>query len=307
MADFHVRADSVDVEQIMRQIRARIREKRGVDYTEEQIQELARVKLERFLDPKGIRSDLLEEFRRTPVGEYPPNYEFNDQTLFTSDKALVRAIRTLLRPLLKLFFNPNTLNLILSTQSRMNQVLIERANRDALVFELMHNLVLELTRTSIEVKNLKMRVESLSSRLDFAERRARALEAVVQYRPDAAERSPREGRRPETAPAGVSGEGGSVDPITGGESLRTRRRRRRRGRRSGPGFAGGAAEHAGAAEGEPAEGTDPGSQEPAAEGAPASAQEVAPPAPADDRGGSEDAQAGRGPSAGEGGSSSDPS
>ncbi len=37
MADFNIRSDSVNVEQIMRQIRARIREKRGVDYTEQQI------------------------------------------------------------------------------------------------------------------------------------------------------------------------------------------------------------------------------------------------------------------------------
>ena len=49
----------------------------------------------------------------------------------------------------------------------------------------MHNLVLEMTRASIDVKNMKMRVESIASRLEFNERRARALEAVVQYRPDA--------------------------------------------------------------------------------------------------------------------------
>ena len=64
MPDFNVRSDSVKVEQIMEQIRARIREKRGVDYTEQQIRELAAVKLEKFLDPKGVRSDLLEQFRR---------------------------------------------------------------------------------------------------------------------------------------------------------------------------------------------------------------------------------------------------
>ena len=63
MAEFNIRTDSVDVEQIMRQIRARIKEKRGVDYTEQQIQELANVKLERFLDPKGVRSDLVEQFK----------------------------------------------------------------------------------------------------------------------------------------------------------------------------------------------------------------------------------------------------
>src|SRR6202011_1931699 len=64
MPDFNVRSDSVDVEQIMEQIRARIREKRGVDYTEQQIRELAAVKLEKFLDPPGLRSDLLDPFRR---------------------------------------------------------------------------------------------------------------------------------------------------------------------------------------------------------------------------------------------------
>ena len=64
MSEFTVRSDNVDVEQIMRQIRARIREKRGVDYTEEEIRELANVKLEKFLDPKGVRSDLLQQYRR---------------------------------------------------------------------------------------------------------------------------------------------------------------------------------------------------------------------------------------------------
>jgi hypothetical protein len=55
MSDFHVRSDSVDVEQIMDQIRRRVRDKRGVDYTEEQIRELATVRLETFLDPKNLR------------------------------------------------------------------------------------------------------------------------------------------------------------------------------------------------------------------------------------------------------------
>jgi len=61
-------------------------------------------------------------------------------------------------------------------------------------FELLHNLVVETTRLGIEVKNLKMRVESLASRHDFAERRARALEGIVQSR--------LEGRGDEPAPRG---------------------------------------------------------------------------------------------------------
>ena len=249
MADFNVRSDAVDVEQIMRQIRGRIRDKRGVDYTEEQIQELAKVKLEKFLDPRGVRSDLLEQFRQLPT-DVPPTYEFDDKTLFSSDKAIVRFFRRLLQPVLKLMINPNPLNQVLHQQAAINDYLIRRTARDVLVYEVLHNLVVEVTRSSIEVKNMKMRVESIASRLEFNERRARALEAVVQYRPET-DRRPhdrdrererdhdRRGGEPrEMRPAPPAG-GGPVDPITGGDSLRSRRKRRRRGRRSGPGFEGG--------------------------------------------------------------------
>jgi hypothetical protein len=278
MPDFTIRADSVDVEQIMRQIRGRIRDKRGVDYTEEQIRELAAAKLERFLDPTGVRSDLLEQFRTRP--SLPPGflYQFEDTTLFDSDKAIVRFFRRLLHPFLKLLFNPNVLSSTLHKQAAFNQYVHAH---QPLQFELLHNLVLELTRATIEVKNLKMRLESVQSRLEFNERRARALEAVVQYKPDAAAGGGRGGRDerreqrgdprahqpqgrtvqppsqprvpqqqqhqqqgrpaqpPETrvpqppaeaaTPAdepilpGTEPQGG-IDPITGGDSLRTRRR-----------------------------------------------------------------------------------
>src|SRR5712692_147722 len=194
MPDFNVRSDSVNVEHIMEQIRARISEKRGVDYTEQQIRELAAVKLEKFLDPRGVRSDLLDQFRKAqPAYEPPelPNFAFEDETLFESHRGPVRWIRKLLLPLLKLFFNPNPLIQALHIQSHLNTMNAERdaknesARRamDQLYYELIHNLVIETTRLGIEVKNLKMRVESLTSRLEFNERRARALESVVAYKP----------------------------------------------------------------------------------------------------------------------------
>jgi hypothetical protein len=227
MSDFSVRSDNVDVEQIMRQIRARIREKRGVDYTEDEIRELASVKLEKFLDPKGVRSDLLEQFRRIrDTSETPWNYSFEDTTLFASRWPLLRFLRRLLNPILKLFFNPNPLIEALHIQSRLNETY-------ALSYELMHNLVVELTRTSIEVKNLKMRLESMSSRLDFDERRARALEGVVQYRPGTvAPLQPPTGQ-----PAGQPGQHNELD--NDGNERRSRRRRRRGRRRSATAFAAG--------------------------------------------------------------------
>lgn len=260
MAEFNIRSDAVDVEQIMRQIQARIREKRGVDYTEQEIQEMANVKLEKFLDPRGVRSDLVAQFRSgRPEEPPPPAFAFEDSTLYDSHRAPIRWIRRLLRPLLKLFFNPNPLIQSLHIQAQLNTAAAAReATRrelDGLYYEVMHNLVLEMTRLSIEVKNLKMRVESISGRLDFNERRARALEGVVQYRTPAqaaaparpAPARPAQSRpapaRPVPAPERqapqtdvVPAETAGQQPETGatpaeGPGTRSRRRRRRRGRR----------------------------------------------------------------------------
>jgi hypothetical protein len=273
VADFNLRSDSVNVEQIMEQIRARIRDKRGVDYTEEQIRELATVKLQKFLDPRGVRSDLLEQFRKAQPPYAPPdlpNFAFEEHTLFESHRGPLRFIRRLLNPILKLFFNPNPLIQALHIQSRVNTMLAEREARleaskratESLYYELIHNLVVETTRLGIEVKNLTMRAESMSSRLEFNERRARALEGAVVYKPAA-------GDLVATAPAGAGAPAGryptpvSQHPAHGapravpgaqqgpviprsegmapeggvageGPGQRSRRRRRRRGRRSGP-------------------------------------------------------------------------
>ena len=68
-------------------------------------------------------------------------------------------VRRLLKPILKLFFNPNTLNQILHTQAQFNADLLKREARrkiefdqsraewNALYYEVLHNLVLETTRT----------------------------------------------------------------------------------------------------------------------------------------------------------------
>jgi hypothetical protein len=277
MTDFSVKSDNVDVEQIMRQVRSRIREKRGVDYTEDEIRELASVKLERFLDPKGVRSDLLEQYRkRRDASTAPRNYAFEDTTLYESSRPLLRALRKLFNPILKLFFNPTPVVEALHIQSRLND---SYNQAEALYYELIHNLVLETTRLSIEVKNLKMRVESMSSRLDFDERRARALEGVVQYRPGAVaplpppsggerdrdrtdrnDRGDRGERVDRGDRGGDRGERGERDrqPATAntaaGDAERRNRRRRRRGRRRPGGPPGPGGERQGGGESSASEG-----------------------------------------------------
>lgn len=225
MSDINVRSDAVDVEQIMRQIRARIREKRGADYTEAELQQLATVKLEKFLDPGGLRADLVQHFRKkieaTPA---PPNYAFEADTIFETHRGLLRVFRRLLRPILKLFFNPDRITTVLHLQSQINAQAEERLRRveqrEILAYELLRNMTIEVTRLGIEAHNLKMRVESLSSRVDFDERRTKAFESVVQYRTPAPR--PSAGDSPAGAPAAEEEGAG------GGERRRRRRRRRRR-------------------------------------------------------------------------------
>ena len=245
--EFSVRSDSVDVDQIMTQIRARIREKRGVDYTEEELRQLASVKLETFLDPTRVRSDLIAHYRimrepRDASAGPPENYAFDDHLVYGSARGasgrFITRIRKLLNPVLKLFINPNPIIQVLHRQSAINAYYREEFDRtSSLNFELIHNLVLEVTRLGIEVKNLKMRVESVSGRLDFSDRRARALESVVQYRPGTGPEAEmtETAAAPAPAPGGGQaakreGEAAAAGGPIKGEAQRARRRRRRRGR-----------------------------------------------------------------------------
>jgi hypothetical protein len=155
MSDVNVRSDSVDVEQIMKQIRQRIREKRGADYTEAELKQLASVKLEQFADPSGLRSDLLDQFRQRST----------EPSTYHRHRGMRRVVLMMMHPILK----------------RVQKQLMADLN---LYFEIIHNLVVEVTRLGMETQNLKMKVEALSSRLDFDERRARSLEGVVQYKSD---------------------------------------------------------------------------------------------------------------------------
>ena len=241
--------EHVDVEQIMRDIRSRISQRHGIELTTQQIQELAARRLEAILDPRTVKPSLLEQIRRstsTPLDTTStpePAYTFEDTTIYDSHRGALRFIRQLLNPLLKLFFNPNPLISALHAQAKLNQAAAlreaERERRqaewNALHYEILQRLVLEVSRTSLESQQLSMRIEALSAKVDFAERRARSLESTLhQARPSPRHESglpPAQLPQPsrdvgtsDNAPApsaqeGVPGEGGR------------RRRRRRRGRR----------------------------------------------------------------------------
>ena len=222
MSDFSIRAPSVDVEEIMRHIKTRISDKRGVDYTEQQIQELATVKLETFLDANNIRSDLREHYKRSRPAAKHLLGEFEDQTQASLSRGFFGRFLTLVRKILTRLLRLNPIINALHIQEKINQ---SRHQNESLNYELLNNLVVEITKLGIEVKNLKMQVVSLNSRLDFNERRERALENVVAYQPGTGRRDSKAASRLEDAE--------SVEKKQ--ESAETkpepRRRRRRRGRR----------------------------------------------------------------------------
>jgi hypothetical protein len=247
------RNDRVDVEQIMREIRARIAQRSGVDLSNQQIQELAARRLEAILDPRGLKPELLDQLRRAAgertvsVDAAAPSaaqsYPFDEATLYDSPNGLLRLLRKLFNPLLRLLFNPTPIAHALAQQSRLNAELLQReAERDrrqaewnALHYEILHRLALEGSRASVESQSLSMRVESLGTKVDFNERRVRSMEGA-QARPSRPQEAPQVAQQAAAAAPIVPATDAAPQPAEGqpsGEGPR-RRRRRRRGRR-GPG------------------------------------------------------------------------
>jgi hypothetical protein len=230
----------------MRDIRSRIAQRQGIELTNQQIQDLAARRLESILDPRAIKPSLLEGLRRSagappasaaPRASTEPAYTFEDFTIYDSPRASLRFIRRMLAPLLKLFFNPNPLIRALHLQARLNVEAAEReVERDrrqsewnALHYEILQRVVTDVSRVSIEMQALALKVEALNARVDFNDRRVRSMEwAAPAPRPTArpVDVAPQATPESAAAPEGADTSGAGTE---GGR----RRRRRRRGRRGG--------------------------------------------------------------------------
>jgi hypothetical protein len=170
---FEIRAEGVDVGRLLAEIQRRVEERRGRLYTEEELRYIAERPLEGVVQPHDVGAGLLDEFRKRGAAW---NYSFDAETLYRSSHGLagraIEAVRRLLRPVQKLFWNPNPMIAALSRQSDLNRFSVD----------LLHNLVLELTRLSLEVQELRSRNLELASRLEALARREKTLEGMVAYR-----------------------------------------------------------------------------------------------------------------------------
>ncbi|HET8644927.1 MAG TPA: hypothetical protein VFO85_05530, partial [Vicinamibacteria bacterium] len=105
---FEIKASGVDVEEVMREVRRSIAEKkaRGL-FTEKELERIASHRLHPVLDANEFRSRLLPELLDDP-GRW--NYTFDPEAIYRSSRGttgrLLESARRWLRPLQKLFWNP---------------------------------------------------------------------------------------------------------------------------------------------------------------------------------------------------------
>lgn len=173
---FEIQSDKVDVEEIMRSIRKRIEEKKKGLYTDDEVREIAEHQLDAVLDAHEFNSDFVSDFRAEPQRW---NFQFNPQTIYRSSHGgvgqLLEKLRGLLKPVQKLFWNPNPMISALSRQSDLN----------AYYVHLLNNLAIEVTKLNLEVQDLKNRNLQLQGRLELLTKREKTLESMVVFRDDA--------------------------------------------------------------------------------------------------------------------------
>ena len=173
MSTFSAKGTDIDVETIMADIRKKIGEKRKGLYTEEEVREIAEMKLDAVLDANEFNSDFVNAFRARDA-EW--NYSFGPETIYESSRgasgAMIRWARKVLHPVLKLLFNPNPLISALSRQSDLNRYYLQ----------LLHNMAVEMTKMNLEMTHLKARLRATGIRIDLQSRREKTLEEMTTSR-----------------------------------------------------------------------------------------------------------------------------
>lgn len=221
MSTFSAKGSDIDVEAIMANIRKKIEEKRKGLYTEDEVREIAEMRLDAVLDSNEFNSDFVAAFR---ARDDQWNYTFNPETIYASSRGggggIIRSLRRLLNPVLKLFFNPNPIISALSRQSDLNRYYVL----------LLHNMTKEMTRLNLEVTNLKAKLRTLGVRVDFQTKREKAFEQMTTTTRESKResKSSRESSQDSSSGEGRRRRGGG-----------RRSYRRRRGGRSGGGRGGG--------------------------------------------------------------------
>jgi hypothetical protein len=187
---FEIDDPSIDLEALEERIHEAIEAKRGVRFTDEDLQELRAMQVE----PRPRREDLprswleqMPEVRSRVPKRFPPPgvHESPTVSLYATGSTGVRGrllgfLRRFMRP-----FYRSTLNLesVLSSMIEATNELSEQFGQLDRWHErnlhLLHNLVCEVTSLTLEVGRVKDRINEVTRRLDMLAERENALERLT--------------------------------------------------------------------------------------------------------------------------------
>lgn len=156
MDSFSINGGNVDVTKIMEKIQRRIKKKqeRGI-YTDEELIEVSRLRLETLADEVDIDSNLIEHLRNSSgLWNISPDYPIKSHRVGLS--YFIVLIKRLVQPVTRLYTDH-----IVKRQAQLNLYTIH----------ILHNLVEEITKLQIENRKLKSRIENLEKSHKFSNKR----------------------------------------------------------------------------------------------------------------------------------------
>ncbi len=165
---FTINDDEINVVDIMKKIRENIQRKReqGI-YTDEEVEEMSRLKLETFADEAEIDAQLLNKLL-SPSHAWNISTDYRIKTHRKGIKGrLIVLAKKLVRPLVRLYTDQPV-----SRQAQLNQYFVH----------LLHNTIREMTRLQIRTTTLKNRIDLLEREKDMLQRREKTLEKMVQFK-----------------------------------------------------------------------------------------------------------------------------
>ncbi len=201
MGVFEIDDPSIDVAALEERVKAAIEAKRGVRFTDKELEELRSAELEPRLRredlPRGWLDEAFEVRSRVPVVRPPPGLDASPTvTLYESGSSgfkggVLRVVRRWMRP-----FYRSTLNLE-STLATMTDAINDQSWASDLVgqldrwrerdLHLFHNMVVEITALRLQQTHMQDRINELIRNLDALKERERALESLtVKERPQEA-------------------------------------------------------------------------------------------------------------------------
>lgn len=207
MAIFEIDDPNIDVEALEARVRAAIEAKRGVRFSDEELEELRGAELEPRLRredlPRGWLAEMPAARSKLPEVSAPPSstltYRPGDELYATGSGGAKGSVLGLLRRLFRPFYR-STLNLdgVLSSMtsemgklsgsvneqggwagrqlSEMTAQIDRWRDRDLHLF---HNLVAEITALRLQQTHMQDRINELIRQLDALKERERALESLT--------------------------------------------------------------------------------------------------------------------------------